>query len=148
MPKQRWGRVKVEGTTVHGVRNLAKPYLTEGLSRTEKDTSTKQKDFSGLVDMVKGILENGEYSHELMESDEAHVVKLLGVKDCKPMGDNACLTIEMEMMKKHPDGMKVKVVTFVLTCNPQTAKVSADYKGDHMVLIKKLVAAVQKALRK
>jgi len=145
------GYSRTSQPSVRAVRNIDKSHLAEGLSRTEKDTNAAPKDFSALVAKINGVLENGEYSQELVEADTMHIVKLLGVKDCKAMGDNARLTIEMEVMKKgpkHPETMKVKTMIFMLTCNPDTAAVSTDYKGDHGALIEKFVASVRNVLKK
>lgn len=151
MPQQRWGRNKVEGTTVHGVRNTAKPYLTEGLSRTEKSAKSQANPvLAKVVAKVKAIIEKADYLH-LSEADDKHIVRILAVKDSKAVGKNVRLTVEMETLKKRLKGARgvtMKTSTFALTCDPGTAKVSTNYKGVYKKLVAKFTAAVQKALRK
>lgn len=146
---KKTGYSRTSRPSVRAVRNIDKGHLAEGLSRTEKSKKpTSNAQMLAVLAKVRAIIEKVDLS----ETDDLHMVKFLGVKDCKAVGKNICLTIEIEIMKKHPKHhpgeVKMKIKTFMLTCNPETATVSSDYKGDYKQLIEKLTQAVQKALRK
>lgn len=151
MPKQSRGRALIEGTSAKGIRNIGKRNLKEGRSRTEKDHSVQPKDFSVLINKINAVIQKDEYLHAIIKEDKSHMIRLLGVKDCKSKGNNAYFTIELELIKKAPKyshNPNIKIMTFILTYNLKTASVSSDYEGNYTTSIGKFVTAVEKALRK